>query len=204
MLVFSQIVFSPLYNSFMKNIVLLASGSGTNAENIVEYFQDSDIARVVAIYTNNPKAGVVDKARKLAVPCHVINYEDMENGTFLEKLKAKSTSIIALAGFLKKLPKAIIEAYPSRIVNIHPALLPDYGGEGMYGKHVHQAVVENEEEISGITIHYVTEEYDEGEIIFQEEVEVDYEDDWKDVEYKVRQLEYKHYPEVLEYLIKDL
>jgi len=188
----------------MKNIVLLASGSGTNAENIVEYFQDSDIARVTAIYTNNPKAGVIDKARKLAVPCHVITTEEMENGTLLEKLEAKNTNIIALAGFLKKVPKSILDVYPNRIVNIHPALLPDYGGEGMYGRHVHEAVVENEEEVSGITIHYVTEEYDEGEIIFQEEVEVDYEDDWKDVEYKVRQLEYKHYPEVLEYLIKDL
>ena len=188
----------------MKNIVLLASGSGTNAENIVEYFQDSDIAKVTAIYTNNPKAGVIDKARKLAVPCHLVKESDLEDGSFLEKLRAKNTSIIALAGYLKKIPQSILEAYPNRIVNIHPALLPDYGGEGMYGKHVHQAVLDNEEEVSGITIHYVSEEYDEGEIIFQEQVEVDYEDDWKDLDYKVRQLEYKHYPEVLEYLIKDL
>ncbi len=188
----------------MKNIVLLASGSGTNAENIIQYFADNELARVTAIYTNNPKAGVIDRARKHAIPCFQVTEAEMEDGSFIEKLQAKNTQLIVLAGFLKKIPLALIEAYPDRIVNIHPALLPDYGGKGMYGKHVHQAVVENEEEVSGITIHYVSEEYDEGEIIFQEEVEIDFEDTWQDVEYKVRQLEYKHYPEVIEYILKDL
>lgn len=188
----------------MKKIVILASGSGTNAENIVRYFEDSDLARVDAIITNNKNAGVIDKARKLGVSCFVIEDEAVQNGQLAEKLLARKPDLIVLAGYLKLIPLAVIEAFPKRIINIHPALLPDYGGKGMYGKYVHQAVVENEEEISGITIHYVSEEYDEGEIIFQEEVEVDFEDEWQDVEYKVRELEYKHYPAVIEYLLPDL
>jgi phosphoribosylglycinamide formyltransferase-1 len=188
----------------MKNIVLLASGSGTNAENIIQYFNDNEMAQVAAIYTNNPKAGVIDRARKHSVPCFHLTEEEMNSSNFIEKLKVKNTQLIVLAGFLIKVSPLLLEAFPQRIINLHPALLPDYGGKGMYGKHVHQAVIENEEEFSGITIHYVNEEYDEGEIIFQEEVEVDYEDTWQDLDYKVRQLEYKHYPEVIEYILKDL
>lgn len=188
----------------MKRIVLLASGSGTNAENIVKFFQDHELATVSAIFTNNSRAGVIERARKLNVPCFVISQQELENGTLLEKLQNMNTDFIVLAGFLKKIPLSILEAYPDRVVNIHPSLLPDYGGPGMYGEKVHQAVVDNEEEVSGITIHYLSENYDEGEIIFQEEVEIDPEDTWQDVEYKVRQLEYKHYPEVIEYTLKDL
>lgn len=188
----------------MRKIVLLASGSGTNAENIVKYFEDSELARVASIFTNNSKAGVLEKARKLGTPSFIFSKEQMESGEVLGKLRKMGVDLLVLAGYLKKIPEELIQAFPNRIVNIHPALLPDYGGEGMYGKHVHQAVVENEEEVSGITIHYVNEEYDEGEIIFQEEVEVDIDDSWEDVEYKVRQLEYKHYPAVIEYILNDL
>lgn len=188
----------------MKNIVVLASGSGTNAENVVRYFEDSDIARVKAIVTNSKKAGVIDKARKLGVACLVMSNSEVEDGTLQAKLEGLKCDLVVLAGFLRKIPSELIQAFEHRIINIHPALLPDYGGDGMYGKYVHQAVVENEEEVSGITIHYVNENYDEGEIIFQEEVDVDFEDSWEDVEYKVRELEYKHYPSVIEYLLPNL
>lgn len=188
----------------MKNIVVLASGSGTNAENIVRYFEESDIARVKAIVTNNKNAGVIDKARKLGVAYVILSNSEVEDGTLQTKLETLKCDLIVLAGFLRKIPSSLIQAFDKRIINIHPALLPDYGGEGMYGKYVHQAVVENEEEVSGITIHYVNENYDEGEIIFQEEVDIDFEDSWEDVEYKVRELEYKHYPSVIEYLLPNL
>lgn len=188
----------------MKNIAVFASGSGTNAENIVKYFEDSDLARVSAIYCNRKEAGVVNRAHKLAVPCVVFSRQELEDGQLLDRLHKARIDFIVLAGFLLKIPTDIIEAYPRRIINIHPALLPDYGGDGMYGLAVHRAVVENEEEESGITIHYVDENYDEGEIIFQETVEIDYDETPEDVQYKVRQLEYKHYPEVIEYLLKDL
>lgn len=187
-----------------KNLVIFASGSGTNTENIIKYFEFSDLARVICVITNNPKAGVIDRCRKLNVSCFVHKESEFADGTVLDRLQKLNAHMIVLAGFLKKVPKTLIEAYPQRIINIHPALLPDYGGEGMYGKYVHQAVVDNEEEETGITIHYVDADYDEGEIIFQERVEVDFEDTWEDVDYKVRQLEYKHYPEVIEYLAKDL
>ncbi|WP_421751400.1 phosphoribosylglycinamide formyltransferase [Croceimicrobium sp.] len=188
----------------MKKIVVLASGSGTNAENIVRYFEESDLAKVVAIITNNPQAGVLDKARKLGVQATVLTNSQIEDGTLQGKLENLRCDLVVLAGFLRKIPAELIQAFEKRIINIHPALLPDYGGPGMYGKYVHQAVVENEEEVSGITIHYVDENYDEGEIIFQEEVEIDYEDSWEDVEYKVRELEYRHYPSVIEYLLPNI
>jgi phosphoribosylglycinamide formyltransferase-1 len=188
----------------MKKIVILASGSGTNADNIVRYFEDSDLARVDGIITNNRKAGVIDKARKLGISCFVFDNQSVDNGDLAKKLNSLAPDLIVLAGYLRLIPEDIINAFPKRIINIHPSLLPDYGGAGMYGKYVHQAVVANEEEVSGITIHYVSKEYDEGEIIFQEEVEIDIEDEWEDVDYKIRELEHKHYTEVIEYLLPDL
>lgn len=188
----------------MKSIVIFASGSGTNAENIIRYFEDSDLARVNWVITNNPKAGVLDRVHKLGVSTLILQGAQMEDGFLHDKLQRIKADLIVLAGFLKKIPSSIIEAYPQRIINIHPSLLPDYGGPGMYGARVHQAVIDNEEELSGVTIHYVDQEYDEGEIIFQEEVEVDYEDSWEDLQYKVQQLEYKHYPAVIEYLLTQL
>lgn len=188
----------------MKNIAVFASGSGTNAENIVKYFEDSELARVAVIFTNRKDAGVVDRAHKLGIRCIIFNKEQLQSGYVLQRLQECKIDFIALAGFLLLIPSEIIDAYKDRIINIHPALLPDYGGEGMYGIHVHEAVVENEEEETGISIHYVDHEYDNGDIIFQETVEVDFEDAPEDVQYKVQKLEHKHYPEVIEYLIKDL
>ncbi|MDX5325825.1 MAG: phosphoribosylglycinamide formyltransferase [Bacteroidota bacterium] len=188
----------------MKNIVIFASGSGTNAQKIVEYFEESELARVTSIFTNNKNAGVIDRARITGTPCIVFTMDELNDGTVLQKVKALKTDLIVLAGFLKKIPTELITEYPDRIINIHPALLPDYGGQGMYGMKVHQAVVDNEEEETGITIHYVNDDYDEGEIIFQETVEVDPEDSPEDVAYKVQQLEHKHFPAVIEWVLNDL
>lgn len=188
----------------MKNIAVFASGSGTNAENITKYFEDSELARVSLIFCNRKEAGVVGKAHKMGVRCIIFNKWQLNDGFVLGKLREAKIDFIVLAGFLMKVPAEIVSGYEDRVVNIHPALLPEYGGEGMYGMRVHEAVVENEEEETGITIHYVSDEYDHGEILFQETVEVDYEDTPEDVQYKVQQLEHKHYPEVIEYLIKDL
>ncbi len=188
----------------MKQIAIFSSGSGTNAENIIKYFSESDLAKVAIVMCNNPEAGVVDRCHKLGVRCLVFTPGQLEDGFVLSKLHDCRTDLIVLAGFLKKIPASILEEFEDRVVNIHPSLLPDYGGPGMYGMHIHEAVVENEEEETGITIHYVSEGYDEGEIIFQEAVEVDYEDSPEDVQYKVQQLEHKHYPEVIEYIIRDL
>lgn len=188
----------------MKNIAVFASGSGTNAENIIRYFEDSELARVAVVFTNRKDAGVVDRAHKLGLRCIIFDKDQLHNGYVLQKLKECKIDFIALAGFLWLVPDDIVEEYQDLIINLHPALLPDYGGEGMYGMHVHRNVVENEEEETGITIHYVDHEYDNGDIIFQESVEVDFEDSPEDVQYKVQQLEHKHYPEVIEYLIKDL
>lgn len=188
----------------MKKIAVFASGSGSNAENIVKFFTDSDIADVTAIFCNNSKAGVIDRAKKLGVRCVMFKNEELGQDSFLQKLRDLNVDLIVLAGFLRLIPPSILEEYEGRIVNVHPALLPDYGGKGMYGMNVHEAIVANEEEETGITIHYVTEEYDEGEIIFQESVEVDFEDTAGDVAYKVQMLEHKHYPAVIEYILKDL
>lgn len=188
----------------MKKIAVFASGNGTNTENIINYFEDSEIARVSIVFCNRKNAGVVDRAKLLGVRCVVFSPAELQDDTILGKLRELKIDFIVLAGFLAKIPDHILEEYPDRVINLHPALLPDYGGEGMYGINVHRAIVENEEEETGITIHYVNSEYDEGEIIFQETVEVDFEDTPEDVQYKVQQLEYRHYPEVIEYLIKDL
>lgn len=187
----------------MKRLAILASGSGTNAENIVKYFLDNDQATVAAIFCNNTKAGVLDKAHKLGVRAIVFNNTELNDGTVLQKLLDYKVDLVVLAGFLRKIPTDMLDEYDGAMINLHPALLPNYGGEGMYGMHIHRAVVENEEEETGITIHYVGDEYDDGEIIFQESVEIDFEDTPEDVQYKVQQLEHKHYPEVIEYILKD-
>lgn len=188
----------------MKRIAIFASGSGTNAEKIINYFQDSDLARVIVVFTNNKDAGVIQRARKYGISCFVVSQQELQNGAVLKKLKDARIDLVALAGFLKKIPSEMVLAFDGRMVNIHPALLPDYGGDGMFGLNVHKAVVENEESETGITIHLVSENYDEGEILFQETIEIDADDAPEDVAYKVQQLEHKHYPEVIEWLLNQL
>lgn len=188
-----------------KNIAIFASGSGTNAENIVRYFAGSEIASVKLILSNNPEALVLKRAEALNVKTSVFDrnifYKDT---TILQLLKENQIDLIILAGFLWLIPKYLIEEYSDRIINIHPALLPKYGGKGMYGLHVHQAVISGGDKESGITIHYVNDKYDEGNIIFQEQCKIDPGDTPEKLAEKIHQLEYKYYPQIIEKIIRSL
>lgn len=182
----------------MKKIVVFASGSGTNAENIIKYFSETKTGVVASVFTNNAKAKVIDRAKKYDVPTEIFSKEEFFEGKVLQKIKVIAPDLIVLAGFLLKLPQDLVETYPDKIINIHPALLPKYGGKGMYGMHVHKAVVENQEEKTGITIHYVNEHYDEGNIIFQKEVALTKEDTPEDVAAKIHELEQENFPMIVE------
>jgi phosphoribosylglycinamide formyltransferase-1 len=188
----------------MKNIVLFASGGGSNAAQIMAYFEQSKTARVVLVLTNNAAAGVLDKAAAHGVPSFVFTKEELNNGFVLRHLQAFNPHLIVLAGFLLKFPAGIIAAYPHRVINIHPALLPKYGGKGMYGAHVHHAVHENKEKESGITIHYVNNDYDEGNIIFQQAVAIEECLSPEEVALKVLALEHEYFPKVIEKLITGI
>jgi len=187
----------------MKRIVIFASGSGTNAENIIRYFKNSNLISVVQVLTNKKDAKVLERAKRLEVSSLVFNRDDFYNSEeLLDNLKLNADYII-LAGFLWKIPTNIIEAFPNKIINIHPALLPKYGGKGMYGMHVHKAVVKNKEKESGITIHYVNENYDEGTIIFQKSFEVLVCDTANDVATKIHILEQENFPKIIEQVILE-
>ncbi len=181
----------------MKRIIIFASGSGTNAENIIRFFQNNKTAEVHCVLSNNRTAKVFDRCSKLEIKCDFFTKKDLNSSEeFLNFLKSNA-DLIVLAGFLWKVPKRIIEAFPNKIINIHPALLPKYGGKGMYGMNVHEAVKSNQESETGITIHYVNEQYDKGNIIFQKKVEIEKSDTPKDIATKVHQLEYEHFPKII-------
>jgi len=185
----------------MKRIVIFASGSGTNAENIIKYFNHSAVATVVHVLTNKQHAKVLERAKRLNINSLTFDKKAFsEDDTILNLLK-KEADFIILAGFLWRIPEKIVTAFPNKIINIHPALLPKYGGKGMYGMHVHKAVVENNETETGITIHYVNENYDEGAIIFQEKVAVAAEDTPEMVADKIHKLEYEYFPKIIEQVI---
>ncbi len=179
-------------------LAIFASGSGTNAEAIVKYFHHHPLVEVSGIYSNNPSAYVLQRARKLQVPAYVFNRQELNDPAFVDKLEAQQVDLIVLAGFLWLLPANLVARFPQRIVNIHPALLPKYGGKGMYGQHVHEAVLTNREKESGITIHYVNERYDEGAVIFQARCAVHPDDTPDTLAQRIHALEHKHYPEVIE------
>ncbi|UGU17621.1 phosphoribosylglycinamide formyltransferase [Sinomicrobium kalidii] len=186
----------------MKNIVIFASGSGTNAENIVRHFRDNTSINIALILSNKRNAGVLDRADRHNINAIYFNRTALyRSSVILDLLKSMSPDLIVLAGFLWKFPRNILGAFPDKVINIHPALLPKYGGKGMYGMHVHNAVVENREKESGITIHYVNENYDEGAVIFQAAIPVSAADSPEDVARKVHELEYRHFPEVIEKLL---
>ena len=176
----------------MKTIVVFASGSGTNAAKIITYFGGIKTAAVKCVYCNNPNAGVINRATRLGVPIRVFNRSEYQNSV-LEELISVNPDLIVLAGFLWKIPKSYIQTFPNKIINIHPALLPKYGGKGMYGKHVFDAIVMNGETETGITIHYVNEYYDKGAIIFQAKTVVAITDTAADVAKKTHQLEHEHF-----------
>ena len=185
----------------MKKIVIFASGSGTNAENIIKHFKSTNIGKVVSVFTNNPNAKVIERAKNFQISTEIFSKEELFSGKVLQKLVAIAPDLIVLAGFLLKLPKSIIESYPNSIINIHPALLPNYGGKGMYGMNVHKAIVENKEKETGITIHFVNENYDEGNIIFQKKVTLLVTDTPEVVAEKIHELEQKYFPTVIEDLL---
>lgn len=185
----------------MKKIVLFASGSGSNAEKIVLHFKEKDGAKVIKIFTNNPNAKVLDRAKKLQVPTQIFNKQELNEGIVLEQLNEIQPDLIVLAGFLWKFPEHIIKKYSNKVINIHPALLPNYGGKGMYGMHVHEAVLENNEKETGITIHYVNEDYDEGEFIFQKSVNIEDCLTAAAIADKIHVLEHQFFPEIIEKLI---
>lgn len=187
----------------MKNIVLFASGGGSNAAAIMKYFGPRDGFAVQALFTNNPDAGVLQKAAEHNVPSFVFNRDELEDGTVLRRVKAYSPDIIVLAGFLWKFPANIIAEFPGRVINIHPALLPKYGGKGMYGLHVHRAVLENKDKESGITIHYVNDNYDEGNIIFQKAIAIEECLSPEEVALKVLALEHEHFPKVIDKILNE-
>ena len=185
----------------MKKILIFASGSGTNAENIIKYFENRPTGTVVAVFSNNSKAGVLDKAKNLAVPTVIFSKDELNSGKVLQEVLRFQPDLIVLAGFLLKFPENLIESYPNRVINIHPALLPKFGGKGMYGMYIHKAVVENKEIETGITIHFVNENYDEGNIIFQQNVALFESDTPETVAVKIHELEQKHFPEIIEKLL---
>ena len=185
----------------MKNIVIFASGSGTNAENIILYFKKNNMAKVVAVFSNNQTAAIIDKANNLKVPTIVFSREQLKSEVFLQKIKGFRPDLIVLAGFLWQFPESIILSYKDKIINIHPSLLPKYGGKGMYGMNVHKAVLENKEAETGITIHYVNENYDEGKIIFQKSVAVDKCKTPEEIAAKIHELEMDNFPHVIDQLL---
>ena len=188
----------------MKKIAIFASGSGTNAQNIIAFFKKDPSAAVSLVLSNNPKAIVLERARRHQVQTFVFDREQfVSKAGVLKTLQSYDIDFIVLAGFLWKFPKHILEAFGGPVVNIHPALLPKYGGKGMYGMHVHRSVVENKESETGITIHHVNEFYDEGAIIFQAKCPVYDQDTPEDVAQKIHNLEMQYVPKVIKQLLVD-
>lgn len=187
------------------NIAIFASGNGSNAENITNHFSKNDHIKPTCILCNNDKAFVLERAKKLNLDTLVFNRQDFKDGSkILKFLEEKETDIIVLAGFLWLIPEYLTEKYNGRILNIHPALLPKFGGKGMYGMNVHQAVWENKETESGITIHAIDQNYDKGETIFQAKVAISATDTPETIAEKVHALEYKHFPTVIENFAEDI
>lgn len=187
----------------MIRIALFASGSGSNVENIANYFSASKTIVISKVYTNKTTAGVLERCKRLGLDSFIFSKNEFYESTKLLEDVVKSSDAIILAGFLWKIPQNLIQAFPNKILNIHPALLPKYGGKGMYGMNVHRAVKENGESESGITIHFVNENYDEGAIIFQAKTKLSDSDSAEDIANKIHELEYQHFPQVIEKILLD-
>ncbi|MFY7671109.1 phosphoribosylglycinamide formyltransferase [Tenacibaculum sp. MEBiC06402] len=185
----------------MKRIVIFASGSGSNAENIIGFFQTKKSIDVTHVLTNNQRAKVLERCKRLEINTLVFDKEDFTKTDKVLNFLRNEADYIVLAGFLWRVPSKIVEAFPNKIINIHPALLPKYGGKGMYGMNVHKAVKDNIEGETGITIHYVNENYDEGAIIFQAKTKIEEDDSAEEIAEKVHELEYKYFPQIIEKVI---
>ena len=190
-----------MQNKTVKRIIFFASGSGTNVANIIKYFNGNDKVEVALTLTNNPNSGVIKRVKKMKKPLMVFSKHELEDKSLLQKIISINPDLIILAGFLLKIPANFVNAFPKKIINIHPALLPKFGGRGMYGDRVHQSVKDSSEEKTGITIHFVNEFFDQGTIIFQESVPIQDNDTVEDIANKVHKLEYAHYPKIIDQLL---
>ena len=189
----------------MKNIAILASGAGTNAENIYQYFQTNKNVSIKLILTNNHNAGIIRRAKRLNIETIIFSKDQFyKSNDVISILTDNKIDLIVLAGFLWLIPNSIIQAFPNKIINIHPALLPKYGGKGMYGMHVHKAIIENNETESGISIHLVNEKYDEGKILYQAKCKITPSDSPESLAEKIHSLEYKYFPEIINNFISDI
>lgn len=187
----------------MTKIAIFASGSGSNAENIAKYFKNNNKISVEFLFCNNPKAYAIERAKRLNIPFKIFNKEDFyENKSVIKALENKQIDYIILAGFLWLIPSELVKKYPNKIINIHPALLPNYGGRGMYGTNVHKAVIANKEKESGITIHFVNENYDEGNTIFQAKCSLNEDDTVETLADKIHILEQENFPRIIEQTIE--
>lgn len=180
------------------NIAIIASGTATNARNITKFFKDNNNVKVALLLTNRPDSGIPDIARQYDIPYYVFNREELyQSDKVVQMLRTSNIQLVILAGFLWLVPANLIQAYRNKILNIHPALLPKYGGKGMYGMRIHSTIKENKEKETGITIHLVDEEYDKGPILHQSTVEIHPDDTAEDIARKVHELEYQYYPKVI-------
>ena len=188
-----------------KRIAIFASGSGSNAQKIMEHFKRNPEAEVVLILTNNPQAYVLQRADNFEIPSHIFTRSEFyDTDAVIKLLKNLQVDLIVLAGFLWLVPQSLLKAFPNKIINLHPALLPKFGGKGMYGDHVHRAVLDANEEESGITIHFVDEKFDEGEILHQSRFKIEPDDNLEMIKFKGQQLEHLHFPRVIESLLRKM
>jgi phosphoribosylglycinamide formyltransferase-1 len=188
----------------MKRLSIFVSGNGTNLQRIAEFFADKKDVEIVNVVCNNPKAYSIERAKNLGIPLRMITKEDFRSEAFIKELQNLHVDLIVLAGFLWKIPEDLVKAFHRKIVNIHPALLPKYGGKGFYGEHVHEAVVAAKEEQSGITVHYVNEIYDSGEIILQARVSLDEKETPDSLAAKIHHLEQAYFPIAIEQVLKAI
>ncbi|MFZ4101631.1 MAG: phosphoribosylglycinamide formyltransferase [Sphingobacterium thalpophilum] len=188
-----------------KRIAIFASGSGSNAQKIMEHFKKHVEAEVVIVLTNNPEAYVLQRADNFEIPSHIFDKAEFyKTNSVVDLLKNLQIDLIVLAGFMWLIPQNLLKAFPNKIINIHPALLPKFGGKGMYGDRVHHAVMDAKEEETGITIHFIDENFDEGEIIHQSRFRIEAGDDLEMIKFKGQQMEHLHYPKVVEQLLKKM
>lgn len=190
-------------NNTNKKVIIFASGSGSNALKIFEYFNNNQNVIIDSIYCNNPRANVINIFQKLNIKTVLFNKKEFYESTFLETIRNTNPDLIVLAGFLLKIPEKIVSAFENRIINIHPSLLPKYGGKGMYGLNIHKEVILNKEKLSGFTIHYVNQEYDKGAVIFQKKIKINEKETPESLSSKVLKLEHENYPLIIEKILNN-
>ena len=190
-------------NNTNKKVIIFASGSGSNALKIFEYFNNNQNVIIDSIYCNNPRANVINIFQKLNIKTVLFNKKEFYESTFLKTIRNTNPDLIVLAGFLLKIPEKIVSAFENRIINIHPSLLPKYGGKGMYGLNIHKEVILNKEKFSGFTIHHVNKEYDKGAVIFQKKIKINEKETPESLSSKVLKLEHENYPLIIEKILNN-